>query len=111
MTRTAIALGLGLTLAAAAPAWAEHNTAVTGSPRAAAEETETTLDLSLKIGADGFRLGTRLFGVDGVHGAWINGRVLPYGFSLDGRVQGDGRTHNFKMNLDLEDLLRPRLTL
>ncbi len=109
MTRTAIALGLGLTLAAAAPAWAEHNTAVTESPRAADEET--TLDLSLKIGADGFRLGTRLFGLDGVHGAWVNGRMLPYGFSLDGRIQGDGRAHNFNMRIDLEDLLRPRLTL
>jgi hypothetical protein len=108
MVRTVIALGIGWAAVAAAPAWAEHNTM---RPPEATPADERTLDLNLKIGADGFRLGGGFFGRDGTHGAWLNGRVRPHGFVLDGRVQDGGGARNFRMNLDLEDLLQGWLRL
>jgi hypothetical protein len=59
----------------------------------------------VKLGVDGFRLGGRLFGRDGFYGAWLNGQVHPDGFTLDGRVQRDGRAFNFTLNAQLTDAL------
>jgi len=101
MVKTAIALGI--LLVATVPAWAEHRTLQ--PPEATQPADDKSLQFDLKIGRDGFRLGSRLFGRDGVSGAWLNGRLLPYGLSLDGRVQSDGHSRDFKLNLDLEDLL------
>ena len=71
-------------------------------------------DVDIKVGADGFRLGARVFGASGVWGAWVNGQSRPDGFTLDGRVQQPDRGYNFKVNADIDawakralDLLRP----
>jgi hypothetical protein len=80
----------------AAPARAEHNSG---------PETKSTLDLDLKVDRDGFRLGGRLLG-DHVRGAWLNGRLTDGGFSVDGRVQGEDRAYNFKLNADVVDALK-----
>lgn len=80
----------------ASPAVAEHNS----GPRA-----ESTLDLDVKIDRDGFRLGGRLFG-DHVLGAWLNGRLTEQGLSVDGRVQGEERAYNFKLNADVLEALK-----
>jgi hypothetical protein len=78
------------------PAAAEHNS----GPRA-----ESTLDLDVKIDRDGFRLGGRLLG-EHVLGAWLNGRLTEQGLSVDGRVQGEERAYNFKLNADVRDALK-----
>ena len=42
-----------------------------------------------------------------VAGAWLNGQVRPWGFSLDGRVQQDARRgYDFKLDADVRDWLR-----
>jgi hypothetical protein len=86
----------GAALLVAAPAVAEHK----NPPR-----TEGTLDLDVKIDRDGFRIGGRVLG-DHVLGAWLNGRRTEQGFSVDGRVQGEERAYNFKMNADVLDALK-----
>jgi hypothetical protein len=61
------------------------------------------LDLSLKLGARGFRLGGTLSGLDGLGGgAWLSGEARPDGFRLDGRVEHGGRTHRFRFDADLD---------
>jgi hypothetical protein len=100
--KTLVLLGaLAATLAAAAPARADHNALVEGTT------TESSIDIDLKLGWNGFRLGTRLFGRDGyAGGAWLNGATRPDGFSLDGRYEHEGKARNFKMNVDLDEWLR-----
>jgi hypothetical protein len=107
--RTLLILGaLTATLVAAAPAWADHNALV--APEAQGEgrtTTESALDIDLKLGLNGFRLGGRVFGREGyTGGAWLNGQTRPEGFSLDGRLERDGRAHNFKLNVDIDEWLR-----
>ena len=63
------------------------------------------LNVDLKVGRDGFRLGGQLFGPDGVWGAWLNGALREGGFTLDGRVQEPGRAFKFKMNADIDGSL------
>ena len=106
--------GLLAVLAAAVPARAEHNGA---APEFSARElydergsrldvpgSEHSLDLNLRLGRDGFRLGSRLFGPQGyTGGAWLNGRLRPDGFRLDGRVEHDGKSHDFKLDADFDD--------
>ena len=86
----------GVAVLIASPAVAEHNS----GPRA-----DSTLDLDVKIDHDGFRIGGRVLG-DHVLGAWLNGRLTEQGFSVDGRVQGEERAYNFKMNADVLDALK-----
>jgi len=77
------------------------------SPKPEGMQTDSSLDIDLKLGLNGFRLGGRLFGREGyAGGAWLNGQTRPEGFSLDGRVERDGKAHNFKMNVDLDEWLR-----
>ena len=112
---TVMVLG-GLVLALASPARADHN----GAPpiESAADDaperggtvevpgTEHSLDINLKLGLNGFRLGSRLFGREGyLGGAWLNGETRKDGFSLDGRVEHDGKAHNFKFNADIDEWL------
>ena len=116
MKFTLVLGALAMVLALAAPAQADHNKLVTSdrdveqkSDGAAPEgmTTDNSLDINLKIGVDGFRLGSRLFGRQGyAGGAWLNGQVRPEGFSLDGRVEKDGRAQNFKMNVDVDEWVR-----
>jgi len=69
-------------------------------------DTDSTLDIDLKLGKDTFRLGGRVFGSHGVAGAWLNGQRRPNGFAIDGRVQHEGgRAYNFTINADVLDLL------
>jgi hypothetical protein len=101
---TVAALLVGL--AAAMPARAEHNSPPPAESEARLEApgTEHTLDLSLRLGLKGFRLGSRLFGRDGyAGGAWLNGETRPDGFSFDGRIERDGKAHNFKFNADVDE--------
>jgi hypothetical protein len=121
MSRILIAAGLLVVIAIALPVDAEHNSApaperdATLSVAPAPERdatlsvpgTEHTLDLNLKLGLNGFRLGSRLFGRDGyAGGAWLNGETRKDGFSLDGRIEHDGKAHNFKFNADIDEWLR-----
>jgi hypothetical protein len=116
--RTTVIFGvLTAALLAAGPARADHKLLTPDEPQAAAPQaengkpegmqTESSLDIDVKLGLNGFRLGTRLFGREGyAGGAWLNGQTRPEGFSLDGRVERDGKAHNFKMNIDLDEWLR-----
>jgi hypothetical protein len=88
-----------------APASAEH---LTVTPEARPDAAQSTkLDIDFKLGADGFRMGARVFGTEGVYGAWLNGRVRPNGITVDGRVQDRAKAHNFTVNADVwEGLMR-----
>ena len=86
------------------PACAEHMTLVDPPAEAGVKAETPSLDVDIKLGAQGFRIGGRLFGSSGVLGAWLNGQLKPDGFSLDGRVQSDtGRAYNFKLDADVAD--------
>ena len=88
------------------PAGAEHMTLVDPPADAAVKAPTPSLDVDIKLGAQGFRLGGRLSGSSGVAGAWLNGQIKPEGFALDGRVQSDtGRAYNFKLDADLSELM------
>jgi hypothetical protein len=101
-------------LLAAGPARADHKLLLppdepqaesTESPKP--DETNSSFDIDLKVGLNGFRLGGRLFGSNGfAGGAWLNGETRADGFSLDGRVERDGKAHNFKMNINFDEWLR-----
>jgi hypothetical protein len=87
---------LAVLMLMAAPAVAEQDT-----------PSSTNLNLDLKIGKGGFRLGGQLFGLGGVWGAWVNGeRRADGGFTVDGRLQQPDRAFNFKINADIENWLR-----
>ena len=98
-----LAIGVGLVALGAAPATAEHN-----SLASAPASERSSLDVDLKLGVNGFRLGARLFGAQGYSGgAWLNGETRPDGFSVDGRVEREGRkSWNFKLNADIDEVLR-----
>ena len=116
--RTTLIFGaLIATLLAAGPVRADHKRLMPDEPQAERPEAEDaqpegtqsdgSLDIDLKLGLNGFRFGSRLFGREGyAGGAWLNGQTRPEGFSLDGRVERDGKAHNFKMNIDLDEWLR-----
>ena len=123
MTSRGLAVaGLLGALAIASPAWADHNGAP--PPAFSARElydekgtrldvpsvpgnNETSLDINLKLGVNGFRLGGRMFGREGyLGGAWLNGETRKDGFSLDGRVEHEGKAHNFRFNADLDELMQ-----
>ena len=116
--KTTLVLGaLAAALVMAAPAWADHNRLVAPpdaernadveSAKPEGSTTDGTLDIELKLGLNGFRLGGRLFGREGyAGGAWLNGETRAEGFSLDGRVERDGKAHNFKMNVQVDEWLR-----
>jgi hypothetical protein len=113
MRLTTVLVVGGLVLALAAPARADHNgtppamSAVEIVPKLDVPGTETSLDINLKLGLNGFRLGSRLFGKDGLlGGAWLNGETRRDGFSLDGRVEHEGKAHNFKFNADIDEWLQ-----
>jgi hypothetical protein len=111
--RTSVILGaLIAMLLAAGAAHADHkrlmpDEAQADGSKSEGMKTDSSLDIDLKLGVNGFRLGGRLFGREGyAGGAWLNGETRPEGFSLDGRVERDGKAHNFKMNIDLDEWLR-----
>jgi hypothetical protein len=121
--KTTLVLGaLAAALFTAAPAWADHNSLTApadterdAKPDAAKPQgmtTESSLDIDLKLGIKGFRFGSRLFGREGyTGGAWLNGEKREDGFSVDGRLEREGKAHNFKMNIGLDEWLKQALRL
>ena len=98
-----IAGALGAILAVTAPAVADHTRALPPP----VPDTESSLDIDLKLGPSSFRLGGRFFGRDGyAGGVWLNGALRGGGFSLDGRLERDGKTHDFRFDADLDEWLR-----
>jgi hypothetical protein len=105
-----IALVLGMLLAVSvAAAYADPRGLATepDGTTVDASRTPSSLDINLKLGLNGFRFGTRLFGRDGyAGGAWLNGETRPDGFSLDGRLEHGSKAHNFKLNADIDEWVR-----
>jgi hypothetical protein len=107
-------VGVTITLAAimltTAPAVADHKKLVSleADQSTSAAPERSSLDVDLKLGLNGFRLGGRLFGKEGYKGgAWLNGETRPEGFSVDGRVEREGgKSWNFKLNADIDEALR-----
>jgi hypothetical protein len=101
-----ITLALAVVLfATVGPATAEHN-ALVEPPRdgMVGPGESSNLDVQIKIGLDQFRVGGRLFGPNGVAGAWLNGERTAKGFALDGRLQSEsGRALNFKVDAEALD--------
>jgi hypothetical protein len=86
--------------ARAEPVAAGHGASSPDAPAA------TSLDLSLHLGARGFRLGGRLLGHGGyAGGAWLNGEARGDGFRLDGGLEHGGSRHDFTLDADLGDWL------
>ena len=113
MKLTTAMIVAGLMVVTAPPARAEHNSAA--PPERATEHgtrivvpgTDQSLDVTLKLGVDGFRLRGRLFDQHGyVGGAWLDGETRRNGFRLDGRVEHDGMVRDFTLEADLEDWAR-----
>ena len=101
--KTLLLIGvLGTMLATTAPAVADHTSGGTTDPAIG-----SSLDLDLRLGPRGFRLGGRVFGREGyAGGAWLNGETRSDGFSLDGRVEHDGKARTFKFNATIDEWLR-----
>ena len=92
---------IALGLLAASPSFAEHATLASG----VAPEGHD-LEIEFKIGQDFFRLGGHVLGPGGVASGWLNGRLRPGGFSVDGRLKPEtGRPYNFKFDVDGLDRL------
>src|SRR6188474_2806655 len=101
------ALAVAIIVLTAAPGAADHKTLVSSEESASTEPDRSSLDVDLKLGVNGFRLGGRVFGKEGYKGgAWLNGETRPEGFSVDGRVEREGKSWNFKLNADIDEALR-----
>lgn len=103
-----VTIGLGLIVLTASPSAADHKTLVSSEPNASVEPERSSVDVDLKLGLNSFRLGGRFFGKEGYKGgAWVNGETRSDGFSVDGRVEGEGgKSWNFKLNADIDEMLR-----
>lgn len=101
------AIAFGAIVLATTPSAADHTTLVSAEQDASAPE-RSSVDLDLKLGLNGFRLGARVFGKGGyTGGAWVNGETRSDGFSVDGRVEREGgKSWNFKLNADIDEALR-----
>ena len=101
-------VAFGFLVLTAPPAAADHNNLVAAEPESPSTSDRSSLDVDLKLGLNGFRLGARVFGQKGyTGGAWINGETRPEGFSVDGRVEREGgKSWNFKLNADIDAALR-----
>jgi hypothetical protein len=105
MTQVVTVAGLVALLALAGSARAEQAT----EPEGAAVQTpgSPSLDVDVRLGPRSFRFGSRVFGRGGyAGGAWLNGETRPDGFSLDGRIEHDGKAHNFKLDADIDAWVR-----
>jgi hypothetical protein len=102
LTLVAVATWL---LGAAVPAFGEHlrltpeaRPAAPAAAEPARPATDVDVTLHVHVDADGFRLGARFSGEQGVSGAWLDGQLRPDGLALDGRVEGSGRVYSFKLD-------------
>jgi hypothetical protein len=109
-TLLTLAIVLGVLVVTAAPSAADHKTLASAEADQSTPSApeRSSLDVDLKLGLNGFRLGGRLFGKEGYKGgAWLNGETRPEGFSVDGRVEREGgKSWNFKLNADIDEALR-----
>ncbi len=103
-----LAIALGVVGLTAAPSAADHKALVSSEQSGTPAPERSSLDVDLKLGLNGFRLGARLFGKEGYSGgAWLNGETRREGFSVDGRLERDGgKSWNFKLNADIDEALR-----
>jgi hypothetical protein len=103
-----LATGTLVVLGLAAPVAAEHRTAAAAPDTSVIEgPAGSSLDVTLKLGPRGFRFASRLFGRDGyAGGAWLNGEARHDGFSVDGRLEHGGKSHQFKFDADLDEWRR-----
>jgi len=103
-----LAIVLGALLLTAAPSAADHKAFISMEQSPPSAPERSSVDVDLKLGVSGFRLGARVFGKDGyTGGAWINGETRPEGFSVDARVEREGgKSWNFKLNADIDEALR-----
>jgi hypothetical protein len=107
LTTLLVATGALVTLALAAPVDADHLTALASDSAAIEGRAGDSLDVTLKLGPSGFRFASRLFGRHGyAGGAWLNGEARRDGFSVDGRLEHGGKTHQFKFDADLDAWVR-----
>ena len=108
LTLLAVVIGLGVLGLTAVPTTAEHKTLVSPDAAGTPEGQRSALDVDMKLGLNGFRVGARVFGTEGyTGGAWLNGETRPDGFSVDGRLEhGGGKVWNFKLNADIDEALR-----
>jgi hypothetical protein len=106
MLRAAIVLaGFLATLTCIVPARADHASAADGGVLDA--PVGSSFDLSLDLGAGGFRLGGRVVGPEGyLGGAWLNGKVRRHGVRLDGGVDHGRSRHDFIFDGDLGSWFR-----
>ncbi|MGH7391873.1 MAG: hypothetical protein ACREM3_20815 [Candidatus Rokuibacteriota bacterium] len=100
-SRLVAAVVIAVLAVGAVPARAEHLTRQPDAARPAEGRHPLDMDLNVKLGAGGFRLGGRLSGPHGVWGGRLDGKVRPDGFTLDGRVQDGERTRDFRLNADI----------
>jgi hypothetical protein len=108
MLRAVIVLATALGIVTLAPAARAEPTRAPGARDGLALEgpAGSSLDLSLELGADGFRLGGRLFAHGGyAGGAWLDGLARRDGFRLDGGLEHGGRSHGFTFDADLGEWL------
>ena len=105
-----LAITVGVIGLSAAPSAADHTKLVSSEAEQSTPSASerSSVDVDLKLGLNGFRLGGRLFGKEGYKGgAWLNGETRPEGFSVDGRVEREGgQSWNFKLNADIDEALR-----
>lgn len=103
-----LAIALGVVGLTAAPSAADHKALVSSEQSGTPAPERSSVDVDLKLGLNGFRLGARLFGKEGYSGgAWLNGETRREGFSVDGRLERDGgKSWNFKLNADIDEALR-----
>ena len=105
-----VTITLAAIMLTAVPAAADHKKLVSMESEQSTPSApeRSSLDIDLKLGVNGFRLGGRLFGKEGYKGgAWVNGETRPEGFSVDGRIERDGgKSWNFKLNADIDEALR-----
>src|SRR5688500_10251061 len=103
-----LAGALGVIVLTTTPSIADHKTLVSADQTSPAAPERSSVDVDLKLGLNGFRLGARLFGKEGyTGGAWLNGETRPEGFSVDGRLEREGgKSWNFKLNADIDEALR-----
>jgi hypothetical protein len=103
-----VAIGTGFIALTAAPSTADHNVSAAVPSGEATAPDRSSLDVDLKLGLNGFRIGARVFGQRGyTGGAWLNGETRPEGFTVDGRVEREGgKSWNFKLNADIDEALR-----
>lgn len=106
-----LAFALSVIVLSAAPSAADHMALSSDQGTPSAPE-RSSVDIDLKLGVNGFRLGAKVFGKGGyTGGGWLNGETHRDGFSVDGRLERDGKSWNFKLNADIEEALRRAMML